>query len=149
VRSTRSSNDDGQVPDDFRSSPPVDPKDRICRPPRLNVGQRRGWNAVLGNGFPERGEHDGAGDPVVGGDREGVAGAVVEPGQDLGVGARASVGATEPVVDIPRHSGVNRRMSTWLGHSDAAHTYWYLTATGELMTLAAGMLEPDAEREPS
>lgn len=40
-------------------------------------------------------------------------------------------------------------LATWLGHSDAAHTYWYLTATGDLMALAAGMLEPDAEREPS
>lgn len=38
-------------------------------------------------------------------------------------------------------------LATWLGHSDAAHTYWYLTATGELMSLAAGMLEPDPERE--
>jgi integrase len=34
-------------------------------------------------------------------------------------------------------------LATWLGHSDAAHTYWYLTATGELMALAAGMLESD------
>lgn len=33
-------------------------------------------------------------------------------------------------------------LATWLGHSDAAHTYWYLTATGELMAQAAGMLEP-------
>lgn len=40
-------------------------------------------------------------------------------------------------------------LATWLGHTDAAHTYWYLTATGELMSLAAGMLETDAEREPS
>ena len=40
-------------------------------------------------------------------------------------------------------------LATWLGHSDAAHTYWYLTATGELMALAAGMLEPIAEGEPS
>jgi hypothetical protein len=39
-------------------------------------------------------------------------------------------------------------LATWLGHSDAAHTYWYLTATGELMALAAGMLEADAERAP-
>jgi len=31
---------------------------------------------------------------------------------------------------------------TWLGHSDAAHTYWYLSATSELMVLAAGRLEP-------
>lgn len=40
-------------------------------------------------------------------------------------------------------------LATWLGHSDAAHTYWYLTATGDLLALAAGMLEPDNEREPS
>lgn len=35
-------------------------------------------------------------------------------------------------------------LATWLGHSDAAHTYWYLSATGELMALAAGRLEPSA-----
>lgn len=40
-------------------------------------------------------------------------------------------------------------LATWLGHSDAAHTYWYLTATGELMALAAGLLEPDSESEPT
>ena len=34
-------------------------------------------------------------------------------------------------------------LATWLGHCDAAHTYWYLTATGELMAAAAGRLEPD------
>lgn len=38
-------------------------------------------------------------------------------------------------------------LATWLGHSDAAHTYWYLTATGELMALAAGKLEPVSESE--
>ncbi|MHB1164479.1 MAG: hypothetical protein ACYC3K_04480 [Candidatus Nanopelagicales bacterium] len=36
-------------------------------------------------------------------------------------------------------------LATWLGHTDAAHTYWYLTATGDLMALAAGMLEPEEE----
>jgi integrase len=40
-------------------------------------------------------------------------------------------------------------LATWLGHCDAAHTYWYLTATGELMARAAGMLETVAEAEPS
>lgn len=43
-------------------------------------------------------------------------------------------------------------LATWLGHSDAAHTYWYLSATGELMALAAGRLELNAgttEGEPS
>lgn len=43
-------------------------------------------------------------------------------------------------------------LATWLGHSDAAHTYWYLSATSELMALAAGRLEPNAsatEEDPS
>lgn len=40
-------------------------------------------------------------------------------------------------------------LATWLGHSDAAHTYWYLTATGELMALAAGMLDPAPTEEES
>lgn len=43
-------------------------------------------------------------------------------------------------------------LATWLGHSDAAHTYWYLSATGELMALAAGRLEVSAgtaQGEPS
>jgi hypothetical protein len=53
---------------------------------------------VLCNGLAERGEHDRAGDPVVGRDEEGVAGAVVEPGQDLAVRAGSPVGAGEAVV---------------------------------------------------
>lgn len=43
-------------------------------------------------------------------------------------------------------------LATWLGHSDAAHTYWYLSATGELMALAANRLELNAgtgQGEPS
>jgi integrase len=40
-------------------------------------------------------------------------------------------------------------LATWLGHSDAAHTYWYLTATGELIAHAAGLLEPVPEGAPS
>jgi hypothetical protein len=40
-------------------------------------------------------------------------------------------------------------LATWLGHSDATHTYWYLSATGELMALAAAKLEPIAEGDPS
>lgn len=35
----------------------------------------------------EGGQDDGAGDPVPGGDRQGVPGVVIEPGQDLGAGA--------------------------------------------------------------
>jgi len=33
-------------------------------------------------------------------------------------------------------------LATWLGHTKAANTYWYLTAVPELMALAAGHLEP-------
>jgi integrase len=33
-------------------------------------------------------------------------------------------------------------LATWLGHTSAAHTYWYLTATPDLMALAADRLEP-------
>lgn len=43
-------------------------------------------------------------------------------------------------------------LATWLGHCDAAHTYWYLSATSELMTQAADRLQPNAgisEGEPS
>lgn len=36
-------------------------------------------------------------------------------------------------------------LATWLGHSDAAHTYWYLSATGELMARAAERLGPTPE----
>ena len=31
--------------------------------------------------------------------------------------------------------------ATWLGHTSAAHTYWYLTATPELMALAANRID--------
>jgi integrase/recombinase XerD len=33
-------------------------------------------------------------------------------------------------------------LSTWLGHAGPAGTYWYLTGTPELLTLAAARLEP-------
>ena len=33
-------------------------------------------------------------------------------------------------------------LSTWLGHASPADTYWYLTGTPELLTLAAARLEP-------
>ena len=43
-------------------------------------------------------------------------------------------------------SGVNAEarlgvLSTYLGHVDAAGTYWYLSASSELMELAAARLE--------
>jgi hypothetical protein len=62
------------------------------------VGERGRGNPVLGKGFAERGEHDRGGDPGVCGDVQGVAGAVVEPGDDLDVGAGSAVGEGEPVV---------------------------------------------------
>jgi integrase len=33
-------------------------------------------------------------------------------------------------------------LSTWLGHAGPRHTYWYLSAAPELLTLAADRLEP-------
>jgi len=33
-------------------------------------------------------------------------------------------------------------LSTWLGHTSAEHTYWYLSAVPELLAAAAGRLEP-------
>jgi hypothetical protein len=41
---------------------------------------------MCGNGFLERVQDNRSGDAAVGGDRERVAGVVVEPGQDFGVG---------------------------------------------------------------
>jgi hypothetical protein len=61
------------------------------------VGQGGGRDSVLGHGSAELGEHDRAGDPVVRGHRQRVAGVVVEPGQDLHVLPGAAV-AGEPVM---------------------------------------------------
>jgi integrase/recombinase XerD len=33
-------------------------------------------------------------------------------------------------------------LSTWLGHADPRHTYWYPSAAPELLALAAERLEP-------
>ena len=44
---------------------------------------------MLGGRSAERGEDDRAGDPVMSGDRQGVTGVVIEPGEDLAVLARA------------------------------------------------------------
>jgi hypothetical protein len=49
------------------------------------IGQSRGRGAVGGGRGAERGQDGRAGDPDVGGERESVAGVVIEPGQDLGV----------------------------------------------------------------
>ncbi len=42
-------------------------------------------------------------------------------------------------VDVQAHLPV---LSTFLGHADPEHTYWYLQATTELLALAAKRLEP-------
>jgi integrase len=39
-------------------------------------------------------------------------------------------------------------LATWLGHTSAAHTYWYLSATPELMALAADRLELKEQSRP-
>jgi len=62
------------------------------------IGQCGGRDAVLLAGIAERGQHDGAGDPDVGGQVQHVPGVVIQPAQDLGIGARAAAGPGEPVV---------------------------------------------------
>ena len=37
------------------------------------------------------------------------------------------------------------RLSTYLGHSDPKHTYWYFSAAPELLALAAERLAADQE----
>ena len=46
-------------------------------------------------------------------------------------------------VDVERHIP---RLATWLGHVHVSDTYWYLTATPELLQLAARRLERIARR---
>ena len=57
--------------------------------------------------------------------------------------------AVATLLDWYRDSGdVQARLpvlSTWLGHVDPKSTYWYLQAVPELLTLAAGRLEPAGE----
>ena len=71
----------------------VPPANRVVYTMPLSVSVEAGI-AVLGSGFAEGGQHDRAGDPGVGGDVQGVAGVVVEPGEDLDT----SVPSGEPVV---------------------------------------------------
>jgi len=59
---------------------------RVVKTMPLSV-RGRGRNPVCITGFAKFGEHDGAGDAAVGGDREGRSGAwVVEPVEDLDMG---------------------------------------------------------------
>ena len=37
-------------------------------------------------------------------------------------------------------------LSTWLGHTSTAHTYWYLSATPELMALSSARLDQPQDR---
>jgi hypothetical protein len=40
------------------------------------------------------------------------------------------------------------RLSTYLGHADPKHTYWYLSAAPELMALAGDRLHAHLQGEP-
>jgi hypothetical protein len=70
------------------------------------VGEGGGWCAVAGHGGQEGVDHGGAGDAAVGGDRQGVAGVVIEPGQDLDVGAGGQAVVGE--VGLPHLIGLLR-----------------------------------------
>ncbi len=68
---------------------------------------------MLSAGLVERGDDDGAGDSPVGGDRQRVAGAVVEPGDDLDGGAVcqrpvAEVGLPELVGQVGGEARIGR-----------------------------------------
>jgi integrase len=39
-------------------------------------------------------------------------------------------------------------LSTYLGHSEPTHTYWYLSATPELLALSAARLEATFDERP-
>ena len=65
--------------------PPFPPEKRVVQAHGV-AGQHRGGEPVLVCGFSEGVGGDGAGYAPVGGDRQGVAGMVVEPGDDLGCG---------------------------------------------------------------
>lgn len=67
--------------------------------------------------------------------------------------------ATRHMVNAYQSGGDPQRtltlLTTWLGHTSTAHTYWYLSATPHLLALAAGRLEqpeipsPAGEGDPS
>ncbi len=40
-------------------------------------------------------------------------------------------------------------LSTYLGHTDPKHTYWYLSAAPELLALAADRLEASLADQPA
>ena len=69
------------------------------------VGQRGGRDAVGFEGFGERVDDDRAGDAAVGGDRDGVAGVVVEPAEDLDVGAVGEAPVGEVGLPASRSAG--------------------------------------------
>ena len=64
---------------------------------------------MYGNGSAELGEHDRAGDSDMRGHPQREPGAVIQPGQDLGVGAGSAVGPGEPDVG-------EVRLPTLIGH---------------------------------
>ena len=76
------------------------------------VGECGCGDPVPGKGFAECLDHDWGGDPGVRAHLQGVAGAVVEPADDLDVGAGSAVGTGEPVVGevglpgLVRHRGL-------------------------------------------
>ncbi len=39
-------------------------------------------------------------------------------------------------------------LSTWMGHADPKWTYWYLSASPELLTLASERLEASMGQQP-
>ena len=70
------------------------------------VGERRGRVSVQVSGLAKHSQHDGAGDPRVGGAGQHVAGVVIDRGQDLNVDARGALGCGKSVVGEVRLPGL-------------------------------------------
>jgi hypothetical protein len=66
---------------------------------------------------------------------------MAEPGRQQG---QPGLRVTSVAVPVQHGGDAQARMplpSTYLGHSDPKATYWYLSATPELLALAANRLE--------
>ncbi len=74
------------------------------------IGQRRGRGAVGGDGGAEGIHHDGAGHALVAGQAQYQPGMVVQPGQDLGIGAGPAAGPGQPVVGEVRLPALVRQV---------------------------------------
>jgi hypothetical protein len=82
----------------FESVAPALPPGQSRREDHAIVRQRRGWNPMDGNGFPEAAEDGPSRDPPMSRDRQSLAGVVIQPGEDLHMGTGGTRRRHEPIV---------------------------------------------------